>query len=211
MARLARDAWRGTAMAKHGFNLFKWTVYGLLLLNMYLFLRTEDTYTAFLDSAAWLLLLGLMEYESSSLDRDYDSETERYVIIALNIVAYSVIVFAWYGYIVEEKWIDVVNASAWLGVCAVLLWQMYVPGDYEGAEYNIVNGIKIGLYALLVGCALWWTIDAEKPLDAVDAWLWLACFAVIELNVFGFDQSGASAAPDGIVAISDSDVTKDGA
>jgi hypothetical protein len=198
-------------IAKHGFNLFKWTVYGLLLLNMYLFLRTEATYTAFLDSAAWLLLLGLMEYESSTLDRDYDSEVERYVIIALNIVAYSVIVFAWYGYIIEEKWLDVVNASAWLGVCAVLLWQMYAPGEYEGGEYTVMNGIKIGLYALLTGCALWWTIEAAKPLDAVDAWLWLACFAVIELNVFGFDQGGAAAAPDGIVAISDSDVTKDGA
>jgi len=181
-------------MARHGFNLFKWTVYGLLVLNMYLFLRTEDTYTAFLDSAAWLLLLGLMEYESSSLDRDYDSARERYVIVGLNVIAYSVIVYAWWGYIVEEKWIDVVNASAWLGVCAVLLYQMYAPGDYEAGEYAVIKMLKGALYATLAGCALWWTIDAAKPLDAVDAWLWIACFAVIELNVFGFDQADASRA-----------------
>jgi hypothetical protein len=190
-------------MAQHGFNLFKWTVYGLLLLNMYLFLRTEDTLTAFLDSAAWLLLLGLMEYESTTLDRDYGSETERYVIVFLNIVAYSVILFAWWGYVREEKWIDVVNASAWLGVCAVLLYQMYVPGDYEAGEYRLVKAAKAALYATLVVCALWWTIDASKPLDAVDAWLWLACFAVIELNVFGFDRSTEQAAAGGPVGRSD--------
>ncbi len=196
-------------MARHGFNLFKWTVYGLLLLNMYLFLRTEDTYTAFLDSAAWLLLLGLMEYESSSLDQDYDSNRERVANFALNVLAYSVIVYAWWGYVVEEKWIDVVNASAWLGVCAVLLYQMYVPGDYEAGEYAVVKMLKGGLYAVLVGCALWWTVDAEKPLDAVDAWLWLACFAVIELNVFGFDRPDAAGTGSTMAAASDASVTKD--
>ena len=177
-----------------GFRLFKWTVYGLLVLNMYFFLRTEDTLTAFLDSAAWILLLGVMEYESTTLDQDYAGPWERRILVALNVFAYSVIIYAFVGYIIERDWVDVINAGTWLGVCAVLLYQMYAPGEYDGPEYRIVNGIKFGLYAVLVGCALWWTIDAEKPLDAIDAWLWLACFAVIELNVFGFERGTGGAA-----------------
>ena len=177
-----------------GFRLFKWTVYGLLVLNTYFFLRTEETLTAFIDSAAWLLLLGVMEYETRSLESDYDSVWEQRIIVLLNVFAYSVIIYAWYGYIRERDWVDAINASAWLGVCAVLVWQVYVPGDYEGPEYRIVNACKTGLYAVLLGCAVWWTIDASNPLDAIDAWLWLACFAVIELNVFGFEHAGSPVA-----------------
>jgi hypothetical protein len=77
---------------------------------------------------------------------------------------------------------------------------MYVPGDYEAGEYRLVKATKGALYAMLVVCAVWWTIDASKPLDAVDAWLWLACFAVIELNVFGFDRGRAPAAPEEVAA-----------
>lgn len=178
-----------------GFNLFKWTVYGLLVLNTYFFLRTEETLTAFLDSAAWLLLLGVMEYESSSLDSDYDGPWERRAVIAANVLAYSVIVYAWIGYIREQDWVDALNATAWLGVCAVLLYQMYAPGEYEGSERRIVGAVKIGLYAVLIGCAAWWTWDASNPLDAIDAWLWLVCFSVIELNVFGFENAAPVMSP----------------
>ncbi len=128
-----------------GSGRFKWTVYGLLVLNTYLFLRTEETMTAFLDSAAWVLSLGLMEYESRSLGETYSGPVEKALLVVLNVFAYSVIIYAWYGYIVERDWVDVVKASAWLGVCAILLYQMYAPGDYDDAEYRLVNGVQAAL------------------------------------------------------------------
>ena len=112
------------------------------------------------------------------------------VMLALNLFCYSVILYAWVGYLRERDWVDAVNATAWLGVCAVLVYQMYVPGDYEGWERRAVNAAKVLAYGTILGCAVWWTIDASNPLDAIDAWLWLVCFAVIELNVFGFEQGG---------------------
>ena len=114
------------------------------------------------------------------------------LLLALNLFCYSVILFAWVGYLRERDWVDAVNATAWLGVCAVLVYQMYVPGDYEGWERRAVNAAKALAYGTILGCAVWWTIDASNPLDAIDAWLWLVCFAVIELNVFGFEQDAKS-------------------
>ncbi|MEW5423393.1 hypothetical protein [Amorphus sp. 3PC139-8] len=173
------------------FRIFKWTVYGLLALNTVLFLSVAGKVTAFIDSAAWLVLLGVMEYESSSLDQGYSSRREKVILTVLNIFAYSMIVLAFRGYVLEGEWLDAVNAGTWLGVCAVLVYQMYAPGDYEGQEYRAITAIKIGLYTVLVGCALVWTFSDNKFLDTADAWLWLLCFAVIELNVFGFENDVA--------------------
>ncbi|QYZ71593.1 hypothetical protein [Neotabrizicola shimadae] len=178
-------------MARHGFRLFKWTVYGLLALNVWLFLRTEETLTAFIDSAAWVALLAVMEWESTSLEKPYDSRFEKRIIGLVSVTAYGIIIYAWYGYFREEDWVDFINASAWLMVCALLSWQIWMPGEYEGREHAVIKAAKFATYLVIVACALWWTIDAENPLDAIDAWLWLVCFAVIELNVFGFEARQA--------------------
>jgi hypothetical protein len=181
-------------MARTAFVVFKWTVYGLLAVNTWLYFATKPTLTPFIDQLAWITLLAMMEYESSTLDQGYSGPWERRILTGLTGLAYAVIVYAWVGYIREEEWLDVVNASAWLMICAVLFWQMYAPGDYEGWEAQAIRWGKGALYLTVASCALVWTIEASKPLDAVDAWLWLACFAVIELNVFGFEQRSAPAA-----------------
>lgn len=175
-------------MNRVAFRVFKWTVYGLLALDTLLFLSVAGKVTAFVDSAAWLVLLGVMEYESSTLGEGYSGRGEKLILTGLNLFAYAMILYAIRGYILEAQWLDAVNASTWLGVCAVLVYQMYASGAYEGSEYRTVTAIKIGLYLILIVCAVLWTISSHKVLDATDAWLWLLCFAVIELNVFGFEN-----------------------
>ncbi|MGX1099984.1 hypothetical protein [Amorphus sp. MBR-141] len=174
-------------MKRIAFRAFKWTVYGLLALDTLLFLSVAGKVNAFVDSAAWLVLLGVMEYESSTLGEGYSGRWEKVILTGLNLFAYSMILTALYGYATAGEWLDAVNAGAWLGVCAVLVYQMYAPGEYEGAEYRAITAIKVGLYLVLITCAVLWTISSHKTLDATDAWLWLLCFAVIELNVFGFE------------------------
>ena len=55
--------------------------------------------------------------------------------------------------------------------------------------------IKTVLYTVLVGIAVWWGWEGLKEeadlaglLDFYDAALWIACFAVIELNVFDYER-----------------------
>ncbi len=50
------------------FRVFKWSVYGLLALNLGLFLLFETLVEA-LDSLGWLVLLGVLERESSTLGK----------------------------------------------------------------------------------------------------------------------------------------------
>ena len=50
------------------FRAFKWSVYGLLALNTVLFLLHE-TLVKGLDLLGWLVLLGVLEWETSTLGR----------------------------------------------------------------------------------------------------------------------------------------------
>lgn len=182
-------------MTHRHFLAFKWTVYALLGVNTLLYLMTKPTLTPFIDQMAWIVLLATMEYESTSMGERYAHPWEQRIIVGITALAYGVIIYAWLGYIAEEEWLDVVNASAWLLVCALLFWQIYAPGDYEGGEHRAIRWAKIVLYGILVLCALTWTVQATKPLDTVDAWLWILCFAVIESNVFGFETATGAARP----------------
>ena len=59
---------RQTGVDALRFRAFKWSVYGLLALNLGLFLLFETLVEA-LDSLGWLVLLGVLEWETSTLAR----------------------------------------------------------------------------------------------------------------------------------------------
>jgi hypothetical protein len=63
----------------------------------------------------------------------------------------------------------------------------------ERGTFDLDRLIADGLDMVVGACALVWTIQGDKPLDAWDAWLWIVCFLVIELNVFGFQKAAPSA------------------
>lgn len=175
------------------FRLFKYTVYTLLAINILLFLIHGEAFEA-LDSLGWVLLLGTFEYETSSLDEDYVSPREKYVLIGLQTLGYGLAVYACWSYWAAGMWADLVNAGAWLVVCIVLAYDVYAPGEYGGREWRIRNIVKGVLYSILVAVAVWWAWDgivvnrdAHGLLEFYDAVLWILCFAVIELNVFAYE------------------------
>lgn len=81
--------------------------------------------------------------------------------------------------------IDVFNASAWLGIVAVLeidVWYQ-LKGAYTGLLYRASVISKVILYSILFGCAFAWAYTGVW-LDIVDAVLWLFAFFFIEMNLF---------------------------
>ena len=69
------------------FPYFKWTVFGLLGINMALFFINQTAVEG-IESLAWLVLLILFEWETSQLDKPYISSLERYSIHTGRILAY---------------------------------------------------------------------------------------------------------------------------
>lgn len=176
------------------FRMFKYSVYALLTFNILLFMIHGTAYEA-LDSLGWVLLLATFEYESTSLDEVYASPKEKWGIFAVQCVGYGLAVYATWQYFAAGDWVDLLNAVTWLLVCAVLAYDVYSPGEYRGTEWKVRNAIKISLYSVLVGVALWWGYEGMQDgaglvglLDFYDAALWIACFAVIELNVFDYER-----------------------
>lgn len=168
------------------FLLFKWSVYTLLAINVFLYFM-ESKITESIDTLSWVIIIGLYEWETTSLDKMYANKLEMYAITFFRILAYSILVYCAYDYYLDEKWLDLANSLTWFTVCATLEYDVYFPGNYDSSEWKIRNYIKISLYSLLFTYMVLWLIEG-RALDFYDAFLWLLAFIVIELNIFGFEQ-----------------------
>ena len=166
------------------FILFKYTVYSLLAFNVYLY-ALHGTFTEMIDTAAWVVILGLFEWETGSMGKAYTGTLEPLIIGALSLFGYGVVVYSCYSYFQESEWLDFANALTWILVVLALQYDVYFPGPYHKSGWKVRNLIKGGLYAALLVFAIIWGIEGEV-LDFYDAFLWMLAFVLIELNVFNF-------------------------
>ena len=170
------------------FRAFKWSVYGLLALNLGLFLLFETLVEA-LDSLGWLVLLGVLEWETSTLGRPR-SGRETAALWAAQAVGYAVVVLAWAGYAREGMWLDFANAALWLGVVLALAFDVRFPPDDAAhlRSHRLGQVVRGVLYAGLVALALWWVAMGEL-LNGFDAVLWLLCFFAVEGNILRYEHA----------------------
>ncbi len=93
--------------------------------------------------------------------------------------------------------VDVINSSTWLLVVAMLELDVYFK-EHAGLKGWILRASEIGnvvLYLILLGVAIFYGVKGEF-LDFWDSFLWLAAFALIDLNVLGVvDGSPPKPAP----------------
>lgn len=95
-------------------------------------------------------------------------------------------------------WIDVFNASTWLGIVAILeidVWYQ-LKGGFSGLLLRVSNILKGILYSILFACAVAWGITGVL-LDFSDAALWLFAFFFIEMNLFQWQHETEDAAEAG--------------
>ncbi len=169
------------------FRAFKWCVYGLLALNTVLFLLYE-TLVEGLDSLGWLVLLGVLEWETSTLGKPR-SGGETAALWSAQGVGYAVVVLAWIGYARGEMWLDFANATLWLGVVLALAFDVRFPPDAAHLRAHRSRQAARGvLYAGLVTLALWWAAAGEL-LNGFDAALWLLCFFAVEGNILRHENA----------------------
>ncbi len=87
-------------------------------------------------------------------------------------------------------WVDIFNSNAWLLV--VLMFQIEL--SFERAKKLTKRRLKIVMvwkafaYLVLLACAIYWTVYSAF-IDWWDAWLWLAAFILIDLNMLGLNET----------------------
>ncbi|WP_342316060.1 hypothetical protein [Lysobacter sp. FW306-1B-D06B] len=174
---------------RRGFVVFKWTIYALLALDVALYAR-YGRLTELIDTAAWLVLLLLFEWETGGWRLP-----ARWVpaLHGVRLLASAAVVVAVAGYALERVWLDFFNEMTWLGVVALLELEVRLPPN-AARLHRLRRMAAAALYLALVGFLLTWAVMGfgdDDPraawLDTWDALLWLVAFVVIELNVFGAD------------------------
>jgi hypothetical protein len=104
-------------LAGRRYQLFKYTVYTLLAVNVLVFFREEwdaattrfgagvaaadviEAFASTIDTAAWVGLLLLFELETSTLDDRWFTPGRTLLLRGLRAGCYAVIVYAFYGYV----------------------------------------------------------------------------------------------------------------
>jgi len=166
---------------------FKVAIVVLLACNTAVFVY-GGTFSEGLDSLAWLVLLALFELETGAAETP---GKQAAAIHAARFVAAMAIPVAAVGYFLDREWLDAINSTLWIGVVAILEFQVRFRAS--AARYRaLCTLIAAGLYSSLGVVALIWLWQAEW-FSAYDAFLWLLAFVVIEFNVLRMIQHRSAA------------------
>lgn len=139
-----------------------------------------------MDALAWFALLALFEVEAR-----WPQHTRLRpwpaVLDLLRLIAAAGVTVAALAYVREREWIDAVNAWLWIGVVIVLEFEVRAP-RLAARMRNWINAVSITLYGALAVVALVWFAQGEW-FDGYDAVLWIAAFALIEMDLLRLDHA----------------------
>lgn len=158
---------------------FKAAIFALLTCDAAIYLFT-GALTKALDALAWLTLLALFALETGFGDRFRAIKVAR-VIHASRLAAAAAVCTAAVGYVNQHEWLDAVNSGLWIAVVVLLEFEVR-NGDAVARHRAWFAAIAATLYAGLAALVLVWAWRSEW-FDAYDALLWIAAFAMIELDV----------------------------
>ena len=157
----------------------KLTILLLLALNALIY-ALVDTMTGTIDAIAWLMLLLLYEVETNQNSLPISANMLKFTRNGL--IALIVLVF--FSYLVTGEWLDVLNTLLWLGLVALLelevRWQDLVM-RHRRTFWLLTATTFCGLMAI---AGIWFLQGAF--LDGYDAILWIAAFALVEVDIFHF-------------------------
>jgi hypothetical protein len=194
------------------FQLFKYSVYALLTVNVYLFFAEEwaasahrfaagialadiiEGFAASIDTGAWVILLLLFELETYVLDDRHFTPRTTWTLHGLRAVCYLAIIYAFYGYL--TKLLYLVGSGPLPGVidlCTLVdgRWSYAVDLD----EYEILTAANCGTLSTAAAFLQFpgLTAAVDQPgfteiirlawVDVINSAVWLLVVAVLEIDV----------------------------
>ncbi len=194
------------------FRLFKYTVYALLTLNIFLFFAEEwaaaahrfadgillsdiiEGFAATIDTAAWVVLLLVFELETWVLEDRQLTRRVRWTLQGIRAVCYAIIVYAFFGYL--AKLLFLLRAAPLPGVtelCSLAAsgWvyavdlDEYVPVLADNcANLSAAAGfMRFAGMSAIVDLQGYTEILRLAWVDVINAGVWLGVVAVLELDV----------------------------
>jgi hypothetical protein len=165
-------------------------VFALLALNTGIFLRS-GTFSAGLDSIAWLTLLALFELETG-FGHVLRAGPAIAAVHGVRFAALAAVGAAAAGFLYNKEWLDAANSGLWIAVVALLELEIRRPATVAVHRARF-TATAATLYSGLGALVLVWLWRGEW-FDGYDAALWLVAFATIERNVFeAAQQAGVEA------------------
>jgi len=198
--------------AYRAYQLFKYSVYALLTLNIYLFFAEEwaasahrfangmqladiiEGFAATIDTAAWVVLLLMFELETWVLEDRQFTRRVTVTLHALRAACYAFIVYAFYGYVTKLLFLYTATPMADVGdLCSLVAEQWSYAVDFDEYEPLTFGNCE--------------TLPAETPLmrlrglsavvdaggyveilrlawtDVINAGVWLGVVALLEIDV----------------------------
>ena len=194
------------------FRLFKYAVYALLTLNVYLFFAEEwaaashrfadgvafkdviEGFAASIDTAAWVVLLLMFELETYVLDDKQFTKRTTWTLHGVRAVSYAFIIYAFYGYL--TKLLFLFGASALPDVsdlCALVDGRWAYAVDFD--EYQVLTTANCASMSVATSYYQFPGISAVVDsrgltdivrlawVDVINSAVWLLVVAVLEMDV----------------------------
>lgn len=167
------------------FQAFKVVVYVALLASVGLFMWDADDLLApkAIDQIGWLIILAVFEWETGRLAQGQALTRISPGAVMAELVGYACACYTLTYYVSIRDPVEIANATAWLAISALIWVDLFSP---EGARGLARSVLRWGLYLVTFICALLWWRDGAW-LDFWDAAIWIICFFVIEINIFGLN------------------------
>ena len=194
------------------FQLFKYTVYVFLAMNIYWFFAEEhlaaalqfpdgvslgdmiEAYAATIDTAAWVVLLLMFELETHVLEDRHFTKPVTWTLHGLRAICYAFIVYSFYGYVVNLAFHDGVSPLVSISnICSLVGEQWSYATTLD--EYTVITAANCSSFSteasFLRFDSMQAVVDATGLaairglawIDVINSAVWLLVVLVLEIDV----------------------------
>ncbi|WP_321395596.1 hypothetical protein [Emcibacter sp.] len=207
-----KDKFAHPAFREKLYNLFKYTIYLLLMWNTYLFFQQDwdasshtfqdgvhfsqiiEAFTASADTLNWVILLLLFELETWVIsDEALEKKHLKWSLMAVRSLCYSLILYAFYGYYIKLMLFYGVTPFPVEDVCSMVdgvLSKVIALDEYEiltAENCQSLAGLdlfKIQGQALIADAQALADTRELAWIDVINAGTWIWIVVVLEVDVW---------------------------
>ncbi|MDN3639811.1 hypothetical protein QWY82_13480 [Simiduia curdlanivorans] len=193
------------------FQVFKYAIYSLLVVNLYFFFQENtaaiahtfsggvpifqlgEAYSDSIDTLSWVLLLLLFELETYIVSDKYLTNRVKLALFSLRTLSYIFIFYSLYGYI--SRYIAVMAASPFsiADACELVntsFTQIISLNEYQplsAASCNELNGVdmmRLNGTEIIGSVESYNIIENLAVVDVINALTWVLIVVVLEIDVY---------------------------